>query len=100
MLQPGEQPDFLRKQILTARNIAPSRWTDFFYGGLNYQIEHHLFPSMPRNHLQKARPIVRRLCQAHRIQYAEAGLLAAYCDMLRYLEGISFHVRRRGYRWN
>jgi fatty acid desaturase len=43
-----EKVDFLRRQVLTSRNIRGSLLTDFALGGLNYQIEHHLFPSMPR----------------------------------------------------
>jgi hypothetical protein len=43
---------FLREQVLTARNIYGNWFIDFMYGGLNYQIEHHLFPSMPRYSLR------------------------------------------------
>ena len=44
--------DFLRRQVLMSRNIRGSRVLDIVMGGLNYQIEHHLFPSMPRPHLR------------------------------------------------
>src|SRR5690606_16149009 len=50
----GDDLDFLREQVLTSRNVAGHPLTDFWYGGLNYQIEHHLFPTMPRNQLAKA----------------------------------------------
>ena len=45
---PDDRLDFLRRQVLTSRNVRGGRFTDFALGGLNYQIEHHLFPSMPR----------------------------------------------------
>jgi fatty acid desaturase len=48
--------DFLRKQVLTSRNVRGGRWVDTALGGLNYQIEHHLFPSMPRPSLRRAQP--------------------------------------------
>jgi fatty acid desaturase len=35
------------------------------YGSLDYQIEHHLFPSLPRNNLRRGRPLVRAYCHAH-----------------------------------
>ena len=47
IIAPGVKMDFLRRQVLTSRNIRGGRFTDFVLGGLNYQIEHHLFPNMP-----------------------------------------------------
>ena len=48
ILSKDDDSDFLRRQVLTARNVRGGRLTDLLLGGLNYQIEHHLFPSMPR----------------------------------------------------
>ena len=69
--------DYLRRQVVTARNIKPNPVTDFCYGGLNYQIEHHLFPDMPRNRLGKTRKIVRAYCRDRGISYYETGALRA-----------------------
>ncbi|MGH3924739.1 MAG: fatty acid desaturase family protein, partial [Pseudonocardiaceae bacterium] len=63
--------DWLHRQVLTSRNVYSSRFTDFVYGGLNYQIEHHLFPSMPRVNLRRVRPIVKQYCATHGISYEE-----------------------------
>jgi hypothetical protein len=46
-LSDADQLDFLRRQVPTSRNVAGSRLVDWGLGGLNYQIEHHLFPNMP-----------------------------------------------------
>ena len=70
ILSPEQQPDFLRRQVLTSRNVRGGRLVDFALGGLNYQIEHHLFPSMPRPSLRRA-------------QAARPGLLPAAEDRLR-----------------
>ncbi|HVU73405.1 MAG TPA: acyl-CoA desaturase [Mycobacteriales bacterium] len=70
--------DFLRKQVLTARNLRGGRLTSFFYGGLNHQIEHHLFPSMPRHRLRRAAPLVRQFCQRHAVAYHETGVWESY----------------------
>jgi fatty acid desaturase len=56
----GEELDFLRRQVLTSRNVRGGRVVDFILGGLNYQIEHHLFPNMPRPNLRRAQPLVER----------------------------------------
>src|SRR5512133_1832951 len=57
-LTAAEELDFLRTQVLTSRNVRGSRLVDFLLGGLNYQIEHHLFPNMPRPNLRHAQPLV------------------------------------------
>ncbi|MEK8169134.1 fatty acid desaturase [Streptomyces sp. M19] len=44
----GDRWGHLQRQVLTSRNVRGGALTDWFLGGLNYQIEHHLFPSMPR----------------------------------------------------
>lgn len=80
--------DFLRRQILTSRNIS-GRWPiRFLLGGLNYQVEHHLFPSMPRPNLRKIRPMVRDFCADHGIRYTEQSLASAYRDIIQYLNKV------------
>ena len=67
--------DFFSKQVLTSRNVAGGWWATALMGGLNYQIEHHLFPSMPRPHLAIARRMVLEHCRGHDVAYAETNLL-------------------------
>jgi fatty acid desaturase len=54
-------------------------------GGLNYQIEHHLFPSMPRASLRRGLPIVQAFCQAHHVTYRQTGLITSYAQALSHL---------------
>jgi fatty acid desaturase len=87
--------DFLRKQVLTSRNVRGGRVVDFALGGLNYQIEHHLFPSMPRANLRKAQPIVRDYCAEQGIPYEETGLIESYRQALGHLRDVGEPVRVR-----
>jgi fatty acid desaturase len=80
--------DFLRRQVLTSRNVAGGRILTAALGGLNYQIEHHLFPSMPSCNLRRCQPIVRRFCADHGVSYCEAGLFGSYGQALRYLHDL------------
>jgi fatty acid desaturase len=80
--------DFLRRQVLTSRNIRGNWAMDTFMGGLNHQVEHHLFPNMPRPHLKKAREIAREYCEAHAIPYTETSLRASYAIVVRYLNRV------------
>jgi fatty acid desaturase len=74
--------DFLRKQVLTSRNVRGGWFTDVALGGLNYQIEHHLFPGMPSPHLARAQPIVRDFCAERGIPYHETGLIDSWKEAL------------------
>ncbi|WP_328296901.1 acyl-CoA desaturase [Streptomyces sp. NBC_00435] len=81
-LRGSDRTDYLRRQVLTSRNVRGGRLTDVVLGGLNHQIEHHLFPSMPSPHLRKARSIVRGHCEELGISYLEVGLMASYRQSL------------------
>ena len=86
--------DFLRTQVLTTRNIKPGLIADFWYGGLNYQIEHHLFPLMPRKNFGKARNIIKTFCIKHDIAYYETSTYQSYKEILSYMHKIVGPVRR------
>jgi fatty acid desaturase len=88
IIDPDARPDFLRRQVLTSRNLTGGRLTTVAFGGLNYQIEHHLFPSMPSRNLQRCRPLVRAFCDAHSIPYVETSVLDSYRRALHYLRSL------------
>lgn len=84
----GMTVDFFRRQVLMSRNVRGSWLVTSALGGLNYQIEHHLFPSMPRPNLNRARPIVREYCREHGVPYTETGLFTSYRIVVRYLNRV------------
>jgi len=93
---PSDSPlDFLQRQVLTARNVYGHPVTDFCFGGLNYQIEHHLFPIVPRNRLKDAQRIVRAFCAEHDIPYHETSLGNSYREVFAHLNAMSRIVRAR-----
>jgi fatty acid desaturase len=94
VLKQGEEPGFLRRQVLTSRNVRGSRLTDFALGGLNYQIEHHLFPSMPRPSLRRSQALVREFCAERRLPYTESGVVGSYAEALRHLHQVGAALRR------
>jgi fatty acid desaturase len=85
--------DFVRTQVLTARNVRGHPLTDLWYGSLNYQIEHHLFPGMPRLNMRRAQPIIRQFCQEHGIAYYETSFLESYRELLSFLNEIGAPLR-------
>lgn len=80
--------DFLRRQVLMSRNISGGRFVDTLLGGLNYQIEHHLFPSMSRPNLRKVAPMVREHCEKLGINYHETSLGRSYIEVARYINRV------------
>jgi fatty acid desaturase len=76
---------FARRQVITARNISGGRLTTFALGGLNYQIEHHLFPSMPRPNLRRVKGLVMDFCAATDLGYSEEGFIESFRQILHHL---------------
>ncbi len=89
----GVDLDFLRRQVLMSRNIRGGFLVHFFLGGLQYQIEHHLFPSAPRPNLPAIRKIVREHCERYDVTYTETTLLQAYRTLLAYLNQVGLKER-------
>src|SRR6266480_2301279 len=92
-LDADDQTDFLRRQVLTARNVRGNWLVDFALGGLNYQIEHHLFPSMPRPNLRHSQALVRGFCRQHHISYCQTSLWRSYAQALHHLHQVGRPLR-------
>jgi fatty acid desaturase len=93
ILDAADQNDFLRRQVLTSRNVKGGWLTDLALGGLNYQIEHHLFPSMPRANLRRAQPLVRDYCRQLAVPYCQASFMSSYAQVLWHLDSVGRTVR-------
>ena len=88
-----EEPDFATMQVLSSRNVYGHPITDFVYGGLNYQIEHHLCPTMPRNNLHRAQPMVREYCAQNGLPYVEESATGSIRAILSHLHEVSAGLR-------
>lgn len=93
VLGPDDELDFLRQQVLTSRNVTANWLTNYLYGGLNFQIEHHLFPSMPANNNGRAQKIVSEYCAKHGISYHVTSLGQSYREILGHLHEVGAPLR-------
>ncbi|WP_328911938.1 MULTISPECIES: fatty acid desaturase family protein [unclassified Streptomyces] len=93
MPEEGARWGHLRRQVLTSRNVRGNPVTDFMLGGLNYQIEHHLFPSLPRPHLRLAQPLVRAHCRKLGVSYTETGLVESFAQALTHMHTVGAPLR-------
>jgi fatty acid desaturase len=84
-LGPDEKTSYLDQQVSTSRNILNPPFLDFYYGGLNSQIEHHLFPRVAHHRYRAMRPIVRAFCEKRGISYHEASLYRALASVGNHL---------------
>jgi fatty acid desaturase len=89
IIEGGEEMSFARHQVITARNITGGRFTNFMLGGLNYQIEHHLFPTMPRPNLARAQSIIRAFCIESDLGYCEDNLVGSYRQIVRHQRDVA-----------
>lgn len=93
IIDPHARLDFFTKQVRTSRNISGGWWASTLMGGLNYQIEHHLFPSMARPHLARTREIVREFCMKENVPYTETTLVQSYARVIAYLNEVGLAAR-------
>ncbi|MDB4991590.1 MAG: fatty acid desaturase, partial [Myxococcaceae bacterium] len=74
-----------RHQLETTRNIRTPRWLSYFYVGLDYQIEHHIFPQIPHQNLPRASAIMRRWCGEVGLPHREIGYVAALVSVTAFV---------------
>jgi len=88
------RPDFWKLQVTTTRNITgghgiPQFFVDWLCGGLQYQVDHHLFPMMPRHNLAKTHTLVKSFCKEFGVKYHEADLVDGTVEVLQHLQNVS-----------
>lgn len=64
-------------QTATSLNVDCSPYLDWFHGGLQFQVEHHIFPRLPRHSLRRARELVQAFCKERGLEYNEASFVDA-----------------------
>ncbi|KAJ1800274.1 hypothetical protein LPJ59_001215 [Coemansia sp. RSA 2399] len=93
-----ESPDpvhecYAARQVRTTMDVACPRWLDWFHGGLQFQIEHHLFPRVPRHRLREVQPLVKALCRKHRMDFMEFSFIDGNVYTIRWLGEIARRVK-------
>lgn len=92
------RPQFAELQVRTTRNVHDSAFgfTGWFMGGLHFQIEHHMWPTMPRHSLAKAAPAVREMCAKHNVPYHCTGLWEGTGEVLSHLAEVATELHAHG----
>ncbi|RWW86395.1 hypothetical protein BHE74_00004836 [Ensete ventricosum] len=90
---PPQGNNWFEKQTMGTLDISCSPWMDWFHGGLQFQVAHHLFPRLPRCHLRKVSPFVRELCKKHKLPYNIASFWEANAMTIRTLRAAALRAR-------
>lgn len=88
-----KRPGFAEHQITTTRNIDPTPFNMWFMGGLEFQIEHHLFPMMPRHNLPKIADRVKALAKKYNVPYHCTSLWTGTVEVLSYLKEVASELQ-------
>lgn len=84
-----QRPDFWKLQVTTTRNVTSNWFSDWFCGGLQYQVDHHLFPMLPRHNLGKVHTLVESFCKEQGVHYHEAGMIDGNVEVLQHLSKVA-----------
>jgi len=87
----AHRPDYWKLQVTTTRNVKQDRLglVHWFCGGLDYQVEHHLFPTVPRHHLKAVNALVQKFCKEHGVSYHETDMWTGTREVLDHLQAIA-----------
>lgn len=88
-----DSDEWFRMQLRTTQNIDCSPWMDWFHGGLQFQIEHHLWPRMPRHNLRKVRKVCKQFCKEHGVQYNELSFFEAVKGLKKHMDDVATEYR-------
>jgi fatty acid desaturase len=90
----NKQTEWYLMQLRTSMNVATPLWLDYVHIGLQFQIEHHLYPRLPRHNLRHARKLVKAICKKHDIHYHGPGFFEGNVEMWKTLRDAAYAARK------
>mmetsp|Transcript_9338 Transcript_9338/g.13004 ORF Transcript_9338/g.13004 Transcript_9338/m.13004 type:complete len:200 (-) Transcript_9338:110-709(-) len=89
-----DSDEWFRMQLMTTLNVDCPTWMDWFHGGLQFQIEHHLYPRLPRHNLRTARELVKEFCAKYDVKYKELSFFQGQCRVIAQLRKTALEARK------
>jgi fatty acid desaturase len=86
------EESFVKEQIATGMDVDCHPWMDWFHGGLQFQVVHHLWPSIPRHNLREVQPRLVEFCKKHEIRYHRASFFEANRQTIAKLRETAAHT--------
>lgn len=94
----GDNEPFVSRQLRTTMDVDCPEWFDWFHGGLQFQVIHHLFPRCPRHNLRKVRPYVLEFCKKHGLKYTSYGFAKCNTVVIGSLKEVANQVSFAAFR--
>ncbi|KAJ3343742.1 hypothetical protein HDU93_006654 [Gonapodya sp. JEL0774] len=94
-----ENEDWATKAFRTTLDVECPEWMDWFHGGLQFQLEHHLFPRLARNKLRKVRPYAAALAAKHGLKLESQSFVDGNLRTFRNFQAVSEIVAQAGFVW-
>lgn len=91
-----ENEGYAEMALRTTMDVECPRWLDWLHGGLQFQIEHHLFPRVPRHNLRKIRPLVEEFAKSHNLPFHTHSFFKGNWVVLERLREVGEEVGRMG----
>ncbi|KAI8620665.1 fatty acid desaturase-domain-containing protein [Chytriomyces sp. MP71] len=88
-----ENETYAEMALRTTMDVDCSRWMDWFHGGLQFQVVHHLFPRAPRHNLRAIRPLVEEFAREHGLTYHNYEFIKGNGIVLKLLAKVAAEVR-------
>merc|ERR1719440_1316143 len=89
----NDDDEWFRLQLMTTQNIDCPEWMDWFHGGLQFQIEHHLWPRLPRHNLRYASTLVRKFCEENDVHYHMPKWIEGNRELVASLKKVALNAR-------
>jgi len=84
--------DWVDRQSLTTIDVDCPAWMDWFHGGLQFQLIHHLFPRLPRENLRKASELLQPFFERHNVRCVRLGFVQCNRRVLSKLSETTNHA--------
>jgi delta8-fatty-acid desaturase len=91
---PLEEDSFVEHQLKTSMDIECKPWFDWFHGGLQFQVAHHLFPRVPRCNLRELQRVTRIFCAKNGLNYVSLDFFSANKLMINHMRSVSEECRQ------
>lgn len=66
---------------------------DWFHGGLQFQVEHHLWPRLPRHHLRYAQILVKEFCKENNVEHHHLPWIEAQVQLIASMKATAMKAR-------
>jgi delta8-fatty-acid desaturase len=85
----NDSQSWCQTQLATTMDVDCPEWLDWFHIGLQFQVEHHLFPRLPRHNLRTVQGLIKPFCKKHGLRHHDVPWFQAIGETLSQLRRVA-----------